>query len=219
MANHRKITAEMEPEVRRLYKEGHAVTVMAKTLGVSLQPLRAALRRMDLAVTRTRRRSGLTSDQLKAIKKSYLEGMGTKALGDFYGVNDATIARALRTMGIALRPAGFQRGRDHHAWIGGRVQTSQGYVLSRVYEDDPLFCMAKKKAAGASYALEHRLVMARHLGRPLKDFETVHHRDGDRQNNRIRNLQLLTGRHGKGACFRCGDCGSYNVKPARLGAH
>jgi hypothetical protein len=37
---------------------------------------------------------------------------------------------------------------------------------------------------------EHRVVMSRHLGRPLVKGETVHHKDGVRDHNDISNLEL-----------------------------
>ena len=39
---------------------------------------------------------------------------------------------------------------------------------------------------------EHRLVMEAHLGRELLSNELVHHRDGDKSNNKFSNLVLTT---------------------------
>lgn len=48
------------------------------------------------------------------------------------------------------------------------------------------------KTGVRKYELEHRLVMAEALGRPLRKDEHVHHLDGNKQHNDLTNLVLLT---------------------------
>ncbi len=91
----------------------------------------------------------------------------------------------------------------------GRHRASQGYVQVYVPEDHPNYEPGKRM-------LEHRLIIEKSLGRTLTKYETVHHKNGVRDDNRLENLQLRQGRHGKGAAFECADCGSHNVIAVEL---
>ena len=79
-------------------------------------------------------------------------------------------------------------GEKNRHWKGGRITRKDGYVQVYIEPDDFFYSMCTKER----YVMEHRLVMAKHLSRCLLDWETVHHKNGIRNDNRIENLELIT---------------------------
>ncbi len=71
---------------------------------------------------------------------------------------------------------------NNHKWRGGKIINGNGYVMIRI--------------GLRKYKFEHRIIMEEHIGRPLKDHEIIHHKNGERTDNRIENLELTNkGKH------------------------
>jgi len=99
----------------------------------------------------------------------------------------------LNTSGVlckscALRQHSF--GESNRRWNPTRKTVTKSGIRVYIGPDHPYFCMAHRCAAGFAI-LEHRLIMAEILGRPLQVGEVVHHLDGDNTNNDPNNLMLL----------------------------
>jgi hypothetical protein len=75
-------------------------------------------------------------------------------------------------------------GKDHPNWKGGRIRTNQGYYL--LYLPDHPLCESK------GYVLEHRYVWEQYNIAILLPWAEVHHKDKNRDNNNIDNLEAMT---------------------------
>ncbi len=82
------------------------------------------------------------------------------------------------------------RGENHYNWKGGINVNKQGYIIEYVKRTNKWFPMAANTHRAGGYILQHRLVMAKYLKRFLEPSEIVHHINGIKKDNCIKNLRL-----------------------------
>lgn len=196
----------VEQEMRAMYEAGATLGQVRERFGQdgdSDYAVKQALKRAGTAL-RDNPAPLVKADEVELIRRMNAHGLGQKAISLQIGRSQSFVSRLMRNNGIATLG---NSGPNSTGWKGGRYVDQGGYVRAWVAPDDPLRCMA----LNTGHVLEHRLVMARKLGRPLLRTETVHHIDGNHQNNAPDNLQLRQGKHGKHVVMCCLDCGSHNV--------
>lgn len=77
----------------------------------------------------------------------------------------------------------YSSGESSATWKGDR-RIKNGYVEIK--------CPEHPRSGQRGYIYEHILVMEKHLGRYLKSDEVVHHKNYNKTDNQIENLQLMT---------------------------
>lgn len=82
------------------------------------------------------------------------------------------------------RPQNHMMREKNNMWKGG--EKINGYGYKEIYKPE------HPTASSTGYVKEHRLVVEENLGRILDRKEVVHHIDGDKRNNHINNLRVMT---------------------------
>lgn len=99
-----------------------------------------------------------------------------------FGCSRDHVNRECQRLGIRTQRTGPRSGRGHPNWNGGATM-QKGYRY--------IWAGSHPQKTKSGYVLEHRLVMEKKLGRYLRPDEVVHHRNGNRADNRPSNLVLF----------------------------
>lgn len=166
-----------------------------------------------------------TDDQGRELAAKYAAGATIRALMRETGEGEKAVRNALVRAGASMRGVGpvagpskkktprTMRGAGHWNWRGGRLKDDKGYWRVRLRPDDPYYAVANR----SGYALEHRYVMSQQLGRCIAPTESVHHINGQRDDNTPSNLQIRQGKHGHGIVLVCHACGSQDIGTTEIG--
>ena len=117
------------------------------------------------------------------LRKMTEQGHPLSVIAAKYGCSKDCVWKRMKEAGIPRLPQHSCPGARNPAWKGGRCKDGDGYIL--IFKPDHPY------ATAAGYVREHRLVMERHLKRYLLPNEVVHHMDGDRANNKKKNLKVF----------------------------
>lgn len=216
MTQTRQLMRDRGPEVVQRYLEGESAPSLAKEFRVSTGAITKALRHRGVETRAKKPR--ISPAVATAIRACYDSGRSITQVAEQFATSAHTVRRAIGEAGGATRKRGGfgikpPIGAENPAWRGGRHLNRDGYVMVWLANDSPYAAM---KGPLRPYVFEHRLVMAQSLDRPLLPTETVHHVNGDKQDNRLENLQLRVRAHGPGARYVCNACGSHDVAPISL---
>lgn len=191
----RRLTDEQERELAEMYASGEvSVAEICRTFDVARVTAHRIAARNGVRRPIGRQPLIFTRDQIADMIERANNGESHASIGRVYGTSQCKISRLLTNEGVVSSRGRNRRGEEHGAWKGGRIGMGAGYIGVWVSPDDELASMRNNMG----YVAEHRLVMARHLGRPLTKSENVHHINGVRDDNRLENLELWTRPQPKG---------------------
>lgn len=108
-------------------------------------------------------------------RSCYIKSLQIKSNNSFYKHKHTTKSKEK----ISLSKIGNR----HYNWKGGRVYDSHGYIL--------LYNPRHPNCNYNGYVFEHRLIIEKYLGRYLKPKEIIHHKNGIRDDNRLKNLRIF----------------------------
>ena len=123
---------------------------------------------------------------LDRVVELYTQGLSLAKVGEHFGVSQQTIKRRLKLLNVPIRSqSGNQWGKNNPAWKGGTSRAHIGRVTKRLCLENGV-----------------PLNQCQNCGRAFPYNLNRHHKDDDRTNNVIENIQVL--------CVKCHNSGLTN---------
>lgn len=203
----RLFTEEQEQEIVFCFKENKSISNIAKEYNTTRNSIRIILIKNGIELTgQIGHFWKLNNEEMEKFKFMWIGKVKIKKIKKYFNVSGSAINRWVKKIGLPLRRSAAN-GNEHGNWNGGKIETKHEYVFIHLDKNDQFYCMINNEG----YVAEHRYIMAQHLNRSLTNDEKIHHIDGNRKNNDIKNLQLVIKSHGKGQRYKCVDCESIDI--------
>lgn len=139
----------------------------------------------------------------------YVSGLSIPEVSNNTGIALSTVRRHLSICGVLRSRADGVRNAGANGRLGSgmrgkkRVFTDshcKAISTAKILQADKFSIGFRKKPSGYiehtrgknKGKLSHRIIMEGHLGRELLSSEHVHHKDGNKENNDIENLEIMT---------------------------
>lgn len=193
------------------YLDGMTIEQLSKEYGLGRKAISNCIVRegKELRPPGTGERK-FSEKEISEMIEMYNNGRGVVSIAKTMKTSAPKVSKNLRLAGVEINEGRLNK--KNIDWQPRRRVGPAGYVKIKIHPDDAFYYLT----TDGDYILEHRYVMMVNLERALTKDESVHHINGDRQDNRIENLQLRKRYHGKGQKWQCGDCGSHNIVATKL---
>ncbi len=198
----RSLSIEQQKDITDLYKDGVSTDEIATIMSCNPRTILRILHMNEVEIRGVKhffdipigKKFGRLTVLQKIGKRGKAQAMNWECICDCGNLTIVTTGNLLhghtQSCGCILTEYKKSRiGNKSPSWGGGRFINKDGYVQVRDQEH--------KNAIGG-YVLEHVKIMSEHLHRPLKKGETVHHKNGIRDDNHLGNLELWCSKHPPG---------------------